>query len=342
VPLISDYMAVSPALLSDPVCGWRRMIRIDTPGGDIGEAIRAANELLPAKLVYAEGDSWFDRPTTSPNTGGSLLEAIRTPYLTAVVDVSGVGEEVRDMVRGHRARQTQSMFRRFSFDAILLSAGGNDLKNVFADLFAARALASDGFTSRFQPDQLGMLAQPDRYTDLFDEVIRNIGRFIDLREAARDGMTRRAPIFVHGYDYLQPRPAGSRVFSDSRIGGGPWLHPSMKAAGLSDAQMRSTVDVVVDELNRQLQRVIAPLPHVHLIDQRGLLMPALPGASGPDGDWTDEIHPSRQGFNRLARSRWDVALSSALGWCPGSGDLVPALVPVNRSTAHAPAGGAIV
>jgi len=217
------------------------------------------------------------------------------------------------------------MFKRFSFQAILLSAGGNDLKNVFADRFATLAMVNDGHGSPFQPGDLDGLARPASYTAFFDDVVRNIGRFVDLRNAAPDGATRNAPIFVHGYDYLQPRPAGAQAFASTRIGRGPWLYPALKAAGLTDAEMRAAADAVIDELNAQLARVIAPLPNVHLIDQRGVLTPAAAGSDGPDADWMDEIHPSQRGFAKLARHRWDVPLALALGWQPGAGDTIPAL-----------------
>ena len=338
MPLLTEHLAVHPGVLADPANGWRRMIRIDTTGGDVGEVIKATNDFLPECLVYAEGDSWFDKFTPIPSPGTNLLDAIRTPRLTAVVDVSHIGDEVRDMVRGHQARQTRAMFRLFSFQAILLSAGGNDLKNVFADLFASKALANEGFESRFQRTDLERLADPASYTEFFEEVVANIGRFVELRDLARNEATRAAPIFVHGYDYLQPRPAGAALFAGSRIGRGPWLYPALKGAGLTDAQMRSAADAVVDEMNLQLRGVIAKLPNVHVIDQRGLLTPAGAGTTSADSDWLDEIHPSKEGFTKLARNRWDVPLSQALGWQPRAGELVPALAASNPSTAQA--GGA--
>jgi lysophospholipase L1-like esterase len=339
MPLVTEFAAVAPAVLNDPARRWRRMLRIDTVGGNVMDVVKATTELLPEKLVYAEGDSWFDKFTPIPESATNLLDAIRTPFLTAVVDVAHIGDEVRDMVRGHQARQTRAMFDLFAFDAILLSAGGNDLKNVFADLFAAKALAAEGVQSRFQPRDLDRLARPASYAEFFDDVMRNIGRFVDLRNAARSPTTRAAPIFVHGYDYLQPRPAGAAIFAGSRIGPGPWLYPALKAAGLGDVQMRAAADAVVDEMNLQLAQVIAPLPNVHVIDQRGLLVPAAAGTTGSDADWLDEIHPNAQGFAKLARNRWDVPLSRVLGWQPGQGDLTAPLPPATTSTALADVPG---
>lgn len=335
MPILNEHLAVNPALLADPARGWRKMLRIDTVGGDVFEVIKATNDFLPQRLVYAEGDSWFDKFTPIPSPGTNLLDAIRTPFLTAVVDVAHIGDEVRDMVRGHQARQTQAMFKLFSFQAILLSAGGNDLKNIFADLFATQALVNEGVTSAFQPKDLDRLANPASYTEFFADVVQNIGRFVDLRNSARDAVTRAAPIFVHGYDYLQPRPAGAQIFAGSRIGRGPWLYPSLKAAGLTDTQMRAAADAVIDEMNLQLQQVIAGLANVHVIDQRGLLTPAAANTTGPDADWLDEIHPTKEGFTKLAHNRWDVPLSKALGWQPVAGDVVPALATSNLSTAQA-------
>jgi hypothetical protein len=335
MPIVNEHLAVHPSVLADPSRGWRRVIRIDTTGGDVSEVVKAINDFLPDRLVYAEGDSWFDKFTPIPSSGTNLLDAIRTPFLTAAVDVAHIGEEVRDMVRGHQARQTRTMFKLFSFQAILLSAGGNDLKNVFADLYATKALVNEGFASPFQPKNLDRLAQPASYAEFFQDVIQNIGRFVDLRDSAKDEVTRAAPIFVHGYDYVQPRPASAQLFAGSRIGKGPWLHPSLKAAGLSDAQMRAAADAVVDEMNGQLRQVIAKLANVHIIDQRGLLTPAAPNTTGANADWLDEIHPTKDGFTKLARNRWDVPLSEALGWRPGAGDVVPALAASNRSTAQA-------
>lgn len=342
MPLLRDFKAVRPSLLDDNDQGWRRMIRIDTVGGSVGSVIAATQELRPARLVYAEGDSWFDKFTPIPLAGTNLLDAIRTPFLTAVVDVAHIGDEVRDMVRGHQASQTEAMFKLFSFDAVLLSAGGNDMKNVFADLFAAKARATAGLVSPFQPAELDRLADPRSFTAFFEEVVRNIGRFVDMRNMAGDAKTRAAPIFLHGYDYFQPRPAGAQVFAGSRIGRGPWIHPSMQAAGLTDAQMRAAADAVVDELNLQLAAVIAGLGDVFVIDQRGLLTPAAAGSTGSEQDWLDEIHPNERGFAKLARNRWDVVVSRALGWSPADDELVSPLPTSNVTTAlSSPAGTAL-
>ncbi|MBC8056662.1 MAG: hypothetical protein H7Y61_08790 [Rhizobiales bacterium] len=320
MPVITEHAPVNPAVLNDPRNGWRRMIRIDTVGAAPSHVIRETMALLPDKLVYAEGDSWFDKFTPLGRGGTNLLQAIRTPFHAAVVDVSNIGDEVRNMVSGRQARQTRAMFELFDFDAILLSAGGNDLKNVFATLFDAKAERDRGVRDGFARAGIDMLAAPAGLAEAFDETVANIGRFVDLRNGAGRERTRATPLFVHGYDYLQPRPAGAEIFSGSGLGGGPWIYPSLLAAGLSDADMLAATRDVIDEFNNQLARRIAILPNVHLIDQRGLLTPGLPKSTGESNDWLDEIHPTEAGFEALARQRWDAPLSMALGWMPAPGD----------------------
>jgi len=331
--VLTDYHAVNPALLAGPGSAWRQMLRIEDVGASVNVVIDAIQALQPQRLVYAEGDSWFDKFTPIPTSGTNLLAAIRTPFVTAVVDVSHIGDEVRDMVRGHQAMQTKAMFKLFDFNAVLLSAGGNDLKNVFADLFAAKAAALAGAPVPGKPADLGRLDDPASYEEFFTDVMTNVARFVDMRDAAGSATTRKAPIFVHGYDYFQPRPAGAAIFAGTRVGSGPWLYPSMKDAGLSDAQMRAAADAVIDELNLQLAQLIAPRAGVFVINSRGLLTPAAPQSTGSNADWLDEIHPNETGFTKLARNRWDVVLSQALGWVPNPGDLVPPLPVSNPSLA---------
>jgi GDSL-like Lipase/Acylhydrolase family len=321
MPVLDRPVAVDPAVLADPARGWRRMIRVDASTGGVSDWVHSAEALRPEKLVYAEGDSWFKRFGTFGKRGSNLIDAIRTPFHAVVIDAARAGEEVRSMVIGSQAKQTRALFNQMDFDAVLLSAGGNDLKNIFAALFEAKAQMREGAIAMFPRAGVDKLASPADWSDPFDETLDNIGRFIDLRNGATRESTRHAPIFLHGYDYLQPRPAGAELFHHSPIGAGPWLFPSLAAAGLEEQQMWMFTKQVVDQLNRRLALVLAPLPNVHVIDQRGQLMPASATSAGNSNDWLDEIHPNEQGFTRLARQCWDVPLSRGLGWVPGLCDL---------------------
>src|SRR5690349_15369500 len=121
---MNHFVQASQQALRDPARPWRAMFRVECTGGNVSDAIEAQGTYMPERMIYAEGDSWFDKFTPIPTSGTNLLDAIRLPFVSVVVDVSKIGSEAREMVTGQQARQTRAMFDLLSFDAILLSAGG--------------------------------------------------------------------------------------------------------------------------------------------------------------------------------------------------------------------------
>ena len=273
------------------------MYRIENTGGAVQVAFKEDQAIGPERRILAEGDSWFDKFTPLP-VGSNLLSAIKTPFVVALHDLSHVGDEADEMAHGWQARQTRALlgFPSFEFDAILLSAGGNDLKNVFASVFRSVA---DGQIS------VGDALTPACYDAQLQPIMQSIRQLIALRDNAASSKNRSCPVLLHGYDYFQPRPCGARVFAGTRLGPGPWLYPAMKQAGLNDGQMAAAARAVVDSLNEALKRIDSP--NVHVVDTRGTLSLAPAGSTVPSADWEDEIHPSSDGFAKLAR-RWEDVL----------------------------------
>ena len=331
MPSLKGNKKISDATLSNATKPWRKMIRCDTPSGDFEVINNSIGANLPEKLIYAEGDSWFDKFTPIPNSRTNLLQEIRLPFHTVVVDVSTVGDESGDMVKGWQAWRTEALFRfgMHGFHAILLSAGGNDLKNLYADKIGH--YSPGGITV----EEIKKLRQPSEYADYFGGVINNIKKFVDFRNNSKNTITQKAPILLHGYDYFQPRPAKADIFSGGSLGRGPWLYPVLLNAGFNSVQMRSAADAVVDQLNVMLGSAIAAMPNVHLIDSRGLLIPAAPDTTGETEHWLDEIHPSSAGFEKLARCCWNRPLAELLGYQVQDGDLDAACQPVAVTTALA-------
>lgn len=296
------------ALNFDPTArnsGWRRMFRVEARSGLVSEVSSQLDAIQPECRVYAEGDSWFDKFTPFGARGTNLLDALRVPKLTAVVDVAHIGDLIEEMVGGGQAAQTEVLLDFFPFDAILLSAGGNDLRALFAREFSR---APQGWTLQ----KVRELVDPALHGLELAPVVANLRKFVALRD--HSALNAQTPIFLHGYDYIQPRPAGAEIFKGSRIGGGPWLHPLLVAMKFNTAQMRAVTDAVIDALNEELAKLCTPGSNVVFIDQRGLLTPAAPDTTGPDADWADEIHPGDGGYAKVARERWDVLLAEALGW----------------------------
>lgn len=297
---------------------WRTFHRIENTGASIGTISDAIGELQLDRLVFAEGDSWFDKFTPIPRAGTNLLSHILTPFNAAVVDVSHIGDEAAEMVSGWQGSRTAQLFKHFPFDAILISAGGNDLKNLIRDHIKKTSMVTTSASG---------------FVGIFDTIRTSIEKFIALRDKAKNEKTRAAPIFVHGYDYFQPRPAGAKVLTFTQLGAGPWLHPLMLAAGYSPVQMRKMADAVIDALALVLGDIASRHDNITLVEHRGLLKPAAADSTVDNADWADEIHPNQAGFTKLARNRWDVPLSRALGWKPPKGSLQAAIDPTNRSTA---------
>lgn len=312
MPVINQRRSVNPAKSAN----WRPMRRIDSRGGNVNDV---ANAIAPL-TVLAEGDSWFDKFTPLFHGNTNLLDLIRTPFGddAAVVDVSHIGDGIEDMVSGRQARQTRALLDTIDFRAILLSAGGNDVKNVFARLFEEKARKREGLKPRMAEVEL-LDTRPDAVA-IIEGTVERIREFVKMRDESK--RSQQAPIFLHGYDYLQPRPAGASIFAGSGVGGGPWLYPVLAAAGLTSAEMLAATRRVIDRLNELLQARVATLDNVHVFDQRGVLVPAAPESGGDSNDWLDEIHPNAGGFAKLARDYWEVPLALKLGWQPAPGDIV--------------------
>lgn len=306
----------TPPVTPAQMANWKPLHRIEDTGGDVKTVIDATSTYPFQRLIYAEGDSWFDKFTPIPVSGTNLLAALRLPVFAGLVDVSHIGDTTSEMVNGWQRRQTRAMFNLFDFDAILLSAGGNDLKNLFATLYHDVGERALGAATTSATAHLDAVASGQLLDDHFDAVLNNIRTFIALRDAAGKARTRAAPLFLHGYDYLQPRPAPAKIFAGTKLGAGPWIYPSLQHAGLNDAEMLDAARRVIGGLNDRLRQLVSSLPasaNVWLLDQRGLLTLGAPGSTGESGDWMDEIHATPAGYRKLTEARWNPWLALALG-----------------------------
>src|SRR4029078_10218803 len=134
--------------------------------------------------------------------------------------------------------------------------------------------------------------------------------WIGLRQ--RSKLNQDTPVVLHGYDYLQPRPAYARIFIDGPRAAGPWIYPILKADGKTDDEMRAMAKDVIDTFNRWLDTLVRPLPGVHLLDTRRTLEIAEPNTTKASNDWMDEIHATPDGWAKLAATAWNPTLAKIL------------------------------
>ena len=281
--------------------------RIDNPS--VLALARTLAEGSYERVLLCEGDSWFDIYTPAPLPEPNLLDALRTPRRALLVDISHIGDTAKQMATDPEAANTLALLNEFKFDALLLSAGGNDLKNAFKEAFM-RALVHARAKTVMPKEIEVMTATPSKADALFEEIVGYIVQWIGLRQKSM--LNKTTPVVLHGYDYLQPRPAPARATVNGLPVSGPWLYPILHEAGKSDEEMRAIAKDVIDTLNNWLVKLVKPLPGVHVLDTRNTLTLAEPGTKKASNDWMDEIHALPEGWAKLAAKAWNPKLATLL------------------------------
>ncbi|QET05242.1 hypothetical protein FOB72_24755 [Cupriavidus pauculus] len=195
------------------------------------------------------------------------------------------------------------------WDALLLSAGGNDL---------IAALNTPPQDESGQPVPLAMRllrlasewgpqSDPSRFVS--DEGWSTFEAHLDAvfdvlvgwRDAS-DSKSRFVPIVIHSYCRAQPRLAGTGGVPGHWLAG-PWLARALQTYDIPDADgtWHALSAHLIDRLFTLLTKICGRFPHVFLADMRGALRDASADATGVDGDWVNEIHPTDGGYQVLAR-----------------------------------------
>jgi hypothetical protein len=246
--------------------------------------VRAAGPPGLGTLV-AEGDSWFDYP------GEDVLDALESDHGFEIESAAHHGDRIEEMAyleqqyRGF-CRTLEKLLRRGERPrAILVSGGGNDVAGdeFFVLLDHARS-ASPGLNE-------------DVVRGVIDVRVRNayVSLIAAITKLCVDTTGQAVPILVHGYGRAVPDGRGF-------LGGwwflpGPWLRPGFHHKGFLDQRRnRDTIAVLIDRFNAMVEGVAAGFPHVHYVDLRDLL----PNGARYRRWWRDELHPTREGFRRIA------------------------------------------
>jgi hypothetical protein len=250
--------------------------------------------------LLAEGDSWF---SLAALPGGNVLQELRLARSTLVVNCAYPGDTLSRMVDWRRNDKFVALLARPRFaqrwDAILLSAGGNDLIDA--------ALASPGILRRLAlPSTDAADYIDEKAFAKFDAYLRaNFAELIALRDGA-DSPNAGVPIVLHTYDYPTPRPAPAKLLGT--VGAlGPWLFRAFTEHAIPPPVRQALSDALIERLHGILTSLA--LPGIRVIDTLGTLTRAEADSAGDSGDWLNEIHANLAGRRKLA-ARWAPLLDA--------------------------------
>jgi len=256
--------------------------------------------------IVAQGDSWFDYPTS-----WDLIDWLKNAHGHDIDDLAVAGSTLNNIVYGpvpenwlgipqsDDVSRSAELIHRINDkrpQAVLLSGGGNDI-------------AGPEFFS-FINNALSNLENPN--SEVLDGVVNKTFEkaYIDLIElinAKAKSMGYTIHIFLHGYDYPWPDGRGFSMFNLV----GPWFHESFNQKNYpydeddrnANAELRDRFVIVkgfIDGFNRMIEGLQQKYPSfVHYVDLRGTLK--------SKDEWANELHPKKEGFGKLA-DKINVAL----------------------------------
>jgi hypothetical protein len=243
--------------------------------------------------VFALGDSWL----TVPGgwwSGRSVVQLLNDPKWVRGVDtsspkynvisISKVGMLAEDMSHDRHLIAidyiASEMARRrhpFRFDAVIVSAGGNDI------IPEIKALVHGGIGVAAIND-LAWHQMLQRLSESWQDLLKVLSAL-------------KAPILTNGYGPIYPTLKSGKTWLPF-LGFGPWTGPYLLGnLELSPADARAIVSAVLDRYNEYLKN----LSGVRYFDLRPTV-----AALGPS-EWHDEIHFFEHGWDAVARA-WLMAL----------------------------------
>lgn len=263
--------------------------------------------LAPEQFRYrflAEGDSWMERSSaftaSLPDYLAREMEANDEP--TLIINLATFGDTMRRIgaaVSGEFMFWVESM----GFDAILLSAGGNDFIDAARDEAPGQGILRD---MRGQPLPANGYdcARPEAVATLVTDYLDP--NFTLLYDAVRGSLLNaNTPIFLNNYDTPvarnAPAPPGTRA----------WLYEAYMKNGIVPALWPDLTDGLFNDIQTTIAGWAKDRHAIFGVPTDGTLTPADPQATGDSGDWINEIHPNRSGWKKLAPI-WYQTISAVL------------------------------
>jgi hypothetical protein len=268
-----DYEAVMAVMKKR---GARRAHPKDGPRGKTRS--KRTDSFAPLQIV-AEGDSWFDYPV--PFFGGGIIPRLEDRLGVPILNLASAGDEVRYMLG---VEERTRLVRTLSggcpaggpWDVLLFSGGGNDIVD------NPMALWIKDWTPGTTPaDHI--------HTERFATVLALVRAGYEDLIALRDVLSPTTHLVFQGYDYAIPDGRGICHL-------GPWLKPTFDLRKFpNQAAAAEVVKAMLQQFAAMLSELVEDpkVQNVTFINGQGTL-------PRQKGSWHNELHPSRDGFEKFA------------------------------------------
>jgi hypothetical protein len=277
-----------------------------------GDLNRDRGDLLTRSTwrFLAQGDSWFSIGQLPPLATSNILFNMRLSNSAAAVNLAHPGKTFAQMIDWNSEIKFATYLAggnlAYQWDAILLSAGGNDLFDAILTMPNDNDPAKAKLRLLQNPELVAVGPSLSRYFrpegwQAFFSAMEDYFVALVLKRDGAGSKSPGIPIFAHTYDCPQPRP------SQAGPGIGPWLSRAFASYQIPEADWMPLTTYIIGQwaqflggINaRMIARGIAN-PNIRTVDLVGTLSPAPVNSTGPIGDWENEIHPSPQGYAKLA------------------------------------------
>lgn len=270
----------------------RRLREVELADGWTGDEANFAYmcKRAPNRIgIISEGDSWFAYPgNLSPRTLHNIVDHIvahlaERDYIN-LLRLSTNGHTAKEMVSDEQKDLLESVLEKNGkhIRLILFSGGGNDILEKSALLKILNEY-QEGFRA-------GDCINAAELQKKFDEIAQAYKTLCGLCEKHAPS----AKIITHVYDVPKPM---NKPFRALWITKGPWLWCAVKKRNIRDENLQLAITRTL--LNRFQQEIVsiakASKGRILVAKTQGTLRP------GCKDDWRDEIHPTGNGFLRIAK-----------------------------------------
>lgn len=268
--------------------------------------------LLGGRRFLAEGDSWFTLGTLKGSSLSNLLFELDLSVRTSILNCAYPGDTLQHMVDSvERSAFNRLLYLpRFAYkwDAILISAGGNDFIDATQTPITDRrgVLTVPAKRILLRPDEVeqSTIKGPQRYVSeagwetLTGYLLQNFRALAYRRD---QGPNKDRPIFVHTYAKPTVRPSGVLPGSDG------WLFPAFRTYKVPRPAQQAVCNLLFERLRLfilsldQDSNQPNSISKLHVFDSASLpdIEAAQADSAGESGDWVNEIHLTPEGYRKV-------------------------------------------